>query len=31
MLEETIDDCHKCDLETIDLKNRQYCWINRRV
>ena len=30
MLEITIDNCHKCDLETIiDPNNRQYFWINR--
>ena len=26
----TIDNCHKCDLEIIDLKNSQHFWINRR-
>ena len=26
----TIDNCHKCDLETIDLRNSQHFWINRR-
>ena len=31
MLEITIDDCYKCDLETInDPKNNQYFWINKR-
>ena len=31
MLEITIDNCHKCDLETInDSNNSQYFWINRR-
>ena len=31
MLEITIDNCHKCDLETInDPNNRQYFSINRR-
>ena len=31
MLEITIDNCHKCDLETIiDPNNSQYFWINRR-
>ena len=31
MLEITIDNCHKCDLETIiDPNNSQYLWINRR-
>ena len=31
MLEITRDNCHKCDLETInDPDNRQYFWINRR-
>ena len=31
MLEITIDDCYKCDLETInDPNNSQYFWINRR-
>ena len=31
MLEKTIDNCQKCDLETInDSKNSQYFWINRR-
>ena len=31
MLEITIGNCHKCDIETInDLKNSQYFWINRR-
>ena len=31
MLEITIDNCHKYDLETIiDPNNRQYFWINRR-
>ena len=31
MLELTIDNCHKCDLETfIDQNNSQYFWINRR-
>ena len=31
MLEITIDNCHKCDLETInDLNNSQYFWINRK-
>ena len=30
MLEITIDNCHKCDLETInDPNNSQYFWINR--
>ena len=31
MLEITIDNCKKCDLETIiDPNNSQYFWINRR-
>ena len=31
MLEITIDNCHKCDLETIVCPNNsQYFWINRR-
>ena len=31
MLEITIDNCYKCDLETInDPNNNQYFWINRR-
>ena len=31
MLEITIDNCYKCDLETInDLNNNQYFWINGR-
>ena len=31
MLELTIDNCHKRDLETfIDQNNSQYFWINRR-
>ena len=31
MLEITIDNCHKCDMETInDSNNSQYFWINRR-
>ena len=31
MLEITIENCNKCDLETInDLNNNQYFWINRR-
>ena len=31
MLEITIDNCYKCDLETInDQNNSQYFWINRR-
>ena len=31
MLKITIDNCHKCDLETIiDPNNSQYFWINRR-
>ena len=31
MLEITLDNCHKCDIETInDLNNSQYFWINRR-
>ena len=31
MLEVTIGNCHKCDLETIiDPNNSQYFWINRR-
>ena len=31
MLEIIIDNCHKCDLETInDPNNSQYFWINRR-
>ena len=31
MLEVTIDNCFKCDLETInDPNNSQYFWINRR-
>ena len=31
MLEITIDNCHKCDIETInDPNNSQYFWINKR-
>ena len=31
MLEITIDNFHKCDIETInDPNNSQYFWINRR-
>ena len=31
MLEITMANCHKCDLETIiDPNNSQYFWINRR-
>ena len=31
MLEITIDNCHECDMETInDPHNSQYFWINRR-
>ena len=31
MLEITIDNCNKCNLETIiDPNNSQYFWINRR-
>ena len=31
MLEITIGNCHKCDLEIIiDPNNSQYFWINRR-
>ena len=31
MLEITIDNYHKCDIETInDPNNSQYFWINRR-
>ena len=31
MLEITIGNCYKCDLETInDPNNSQYFWINRR-
>ena len=31
MFEITIDNCHKCDIETInDPNNSQYFWINRR-
>ena len=31
MLEITIDNCYKCDLETINDPNKsQYFWINRR-
>ena len=31
MLEVTIDNCYKCDLETInDPNNSQYFWINKR-
>ena len=31
LLEVTIDNCYKCDLETInDPNNSQYFWINRR-
>ena len=31
MLEVTLDNCYKCDLETIiDPNNSQYFWINRR-
>ena len=31
MLEITIDNCHKCDIETInDPNNSQHFWINRR-
>ena len=31
MLEVTIDNCHKCDIETSnDPSNSQYLWVNRR-
>ena len=31
MLDITIDNCNKCDIETInDPNNSQYFWINRR-
>ena len=31
MLEIAIDNCHKCNIETInDPNNSQYFWINRR-
>ena len=31
MLETTIDNCHKCNLETINgSNNSQHFWINRR-
>ena len=31
MLEIAIDNCHKCDIETInDPNNSQHIWINRR-
>ena len=31
MLEKTIDNCNKCDLETINDPNNSQCfWINRR-
>ena len=31
MLEIAIDNCYKCNLETInDLNNSQYFWMNRR-
>ena len=31
MLEITIGNCHKCDLQTVnDPSNSQYFWINRR-
>ena len=30
MLEITIDNCHTCNLETINNLNSQYFWINRR-
>ena len=31
MLETTIDNCHKCNLETIDgSNNSQHFWVNRR-
>ena len=31
MLEITIQNCHKCDLETVtELTNSQFFWINRR-
>ena len=31
VLEITIDNCNKCDIETIiDPNNSQHCWINRR-
>ena len=31
LLEITIDNCYKCDLETVDdPDNSQYFWINRR-
>ena len=31
ILEVTIDNCHKCDLETIDdPNNSQHFWINKR-
>ena len=32
MLEITIDNCQKCDLETvIDPNNSQYFWVNRKI
>ena len=30
MLEITIHNCYKCDLETINDPNSQYFWINRK-
>ena len=31
VLEITIENCNKCDIETIiDPNNSQHCWINRR-
>ena len=30
MLEITLDNCYKCDLEINDPNNSQYFWINRR-
>ena len=30
MLEITIDNCNKCDIETVNDPNSQYFWINRR-
>ena len=31
MLEKTIDNCQKCDLETIiDPNDSQYFWVNRK-
>ena len=31
MLEITINNCHKCELETINDPNSQYCSIKREI